>query len=138
MNTTKTSDKLTVNEQIRTNPIQGGGAKAPPTSFSLVTSTNVRITHQNFLTFCFNPFATLVYNFKTMPIASPQLLNLNQDHPSKKWFFWSNPYKVKVMITSLIGMLELPNFGHMTISTIYFESRDKIMFVTSWIEIMTS
>ena len=31
------------------------------------------------------------------------------------------------MITSLIEMLELPNFGHMTTSTIYFESRDKIL-----------
>ena len=28
------------------------------------------------------------------------------------------------MITSLIEMLELPNFRHMTTSTIYFESRD--------------
>ena len=28
------------------------------------------------------------------------------------------PNKVEVMITSLIELLELPNFGHMTISTI--------------------
>ena len=42
------------------------------------------------------------------------------------------------MITSLIEILELPNFGHMTISTTQFESRDKILFVTSWSEIMTS
>ena len=43
------------------NPIQdGGGQKDPPTSFSPVTSTNVRIKPQNFLTFSFNPFATLV------------------------------------------------------------------------------
>ena len=36
-----------------------GGAKKPPpppTSFSPVTSTNVRISPQNFLTFSFNPF----------------------------------------------------------------------------------
>ena len=45
--------------------------------------------------------------------------------PQKKWFFWSNPYKIEVMITSPIEMLELPNFGHMTRSTIYFESRGK-------------
>ena len=31
------------------------------------------------------------------------------------------------MITSLIEMLELPNFGHMITSTIYFESRDRIL-----------
>ena len=29
------------------------------------------------------------------------------------------------MITSLIEVLKLPNFGHMTTSTITFESRDK-------------
>ena len=37
----------------------GGGKKAPPTSFSPVTSTNVGFGPQNFLTFSFNPFATL-------------------------------------------------------------------------------
>ena len=47
------------------NPIQDGGGqwragqKGPPTSFSPVTSTNVGISPQNFLTFSFNPFATL-------------------------------------------------------------------------------
>ena len=30
------------------------------------------------------------------------------------------------MITSLIKMLQLPDFGHMFISTISFESRDEI------------
>ena len=48
--------------KISFNPIQdeGGGAKRPPTSFSPVTSTNVGLSTQNFLTFSFNPFATLV------------------------------------------------------------------------------
>ena len=35
-------------------------------------------------------------------------------------------------------MLELQNFGHMPTSTIQFESRDKILFVTSWTGIMMS
>ena len=39
------------------------------------------------------------------------------------------------MITSLI---ELPDFGHMTTLTIQFESRDKMLLVTSSSEIMTS
>ena len=71
------------------NPIQdGGGAKSsPPTSFSPVTSTNVRFGPQKFLTFSFNPFTTLVQNFKFVPSASPKLLNLNQDHLSKKVVF---------------------------------------------------
>ena len=61
-----------------------GGAKKPPLSpvctiFSPVTSTNIGISAQNFLTF--------------------------------------NPYKIEVMITPLIEMLELPNFGHMSTST---------------------
>ena len=63
----------------------GGGQKGPPTSFSPVTSTNVGFGPQNFLTFSFNPFAKLVQ--KSVPTASPKLLNLNQDHSSKKAIF---------------------------------------------------
>ena len=52
-------------EELTSNPIQmggrgGGEQKVPRTSFSPVTSTNVEISPQNFLTFSFNPFATLV------------------------------------------------------------------------------
>ena len=69
---------------IRINPIQdrgGGWQKGLPTSFSPVTSTNVELSPQNFLTFSFNTFATVVQNLKLVPSASPKLLNLNQDHP---------------------------------------------------------
>ena len=75
------------------NPIQddreggGGCKKAPSTSFSPVSSTNVGISPKNFLTFSFNPFARLVNNFKFVPSASSKLSNLNQDHPSKKTVF---------------------------------------------------
>ena len=58
-----------------------------PTSFSSVTSAKVGISIQKFLTFSFNPFATLVKNVKFLPSASPKLLNLNQGHPSKKAVF---------------------------------------------------
>ena len=58
-----------------------------------------------------------------MPSASPKLLNFNQQH--------SNLYKIEVMITSLIEMLELPNFGHMITPTKQFEPRGKIPLVTS-------
>ena len=67
--------------------MRGGAKKAPRTSFSPVTSTNVGFGPQNFLTFSFNPFATLVQNFKFVPSASPKLLNLSQDHSSKKATF---------------------------------------------------
>ena len=42
------------------------------------------------------------------------------------------------MITSLIEILELPNFGQMTTSTIYFDSRDKILLMKPWAEILMS
>ena len=42
------------------NPIQDGGQKDHPTNFSPVTFANVGISPQDFLTFSFNPFATLV------------------------------------------------------------------------------
>ena len=67
------------------NPIQvGGGKKMPPISFLPVTSTNVGIIPKNFLTFSFNLFSTLVQNFKAISNASSKLLNLNQEHFSKK------------------------------------------------------
>ena len=100
---------------------EGDGTTTPPilTNFSPVTSANVGISPQNFLTFSFNPFATLVQNFKAIRRASPKLLNFERRPPcKKKWFFWSNPYNTEVMITSLREMLELPNFGHMTTFTI--------------------
>ena len=48
-----------------------------------------------------------------MHYDSPKFLNLNQDH-----LLLSNPYKTEIMVTSLKEMLELPNFGLMTASTI--------------------
>ena len=47
-----------------------------------------------------------------------------------------NPYKIEVIITSLVEMLELRNFGRMTTSTIQFESFDKILWVMSLTEVM--
>ena len=59
----------------------------PPTSFSSVTSMNVGIWPQTFLTFSFNPIDRLVQNFKFVPSTSPKLLNLSQDYPSKTVVF---------------------------------------------------
>ena len=58
-----------------------------PTSFSTVTFTNAWISSQSFMTFIFNPFATLVWNRKAIPNACPKLLSLKLDHPSKKVVF---------------------------------------------------
>ena len=94
---------------------EGGKNRPPITGFPLVTSTKVRISPQKFLTFSFKPFDRLLYSFKCIPSASPKLLNLNQDHPSKKWFFWSNFYK-----------LELDNFSYRNARTTKLWSLDHI------------
>ena len=54
-----------------------------------------------------------------------------KDNLKKMWFFLSDSYKIEVMITSLIEMLELPNFDQITTSNIWFKSRDKNFLVTS-------
>ena len=54
------------------NRIQDWGSKRSPTSFSPVTSTNVGFSVQNLPTFNFNPFVTLVENFKVVASASPK------------------------------------------------------------------
>ena len=60
---------------------------ARPIHFSPVTSSNVRISPKNFLTFSFPPFASMLKTFKVIPSASPKTSNLNQDYPSVKWVF---------------------------------------------------
>ena len=51
-------------------------------------------------------------------VPIPNYWTWTKTTPQKKRFFLSNPYKTEVLITSLIEMLELPNFGHMSTSTI--------------------
>ena len=69
------------------------------TSFSPVTSANVGFGHQNFLTFSFNPFATLVKNSKFVPSARPKLLNLSQDHaPPPKISDFSGQILIKLRL----------------------------------------
>ena len=41
-----------------------------------------------------------------------------------------NPYKIEVMIISVIEMIDLPNRGHMNTSTIKFESSLKCFLYT--------
>ena len=82
------TDKKMSNEQFH-----GGCPEGPTTTLSHITSTNIGISSENFLTFSFSHFSTLVLNFNPIPSASPKLLNLNQKHLSKK-FFLSNRYKI--------------------------------------------
>lgn len=49
--------------------------------------TNVKISPQNFLAFHSNSLTTVVKTFKTKPGSNLKVLNLNQDHSSKKLIF---------------------------------------------------
>ena len=76
----------------------GGGLNVPPTSFPPATSTNGGT----------RSYLVPVPNYWTWTKTTRQ----------KKRFFWSNPKKIEAMITFLIEMLQLPNFGHITASII--------------------
>ena len=74
--------------------------------------------------------------FESHTYCQSQIIELEPKVPIKK--IWPNPYKIAIIITCLIEMLELQNFGHMIKSTTKIESCDKILMVTSWTELMTS
>ena len=59
-----------------------GGAKTSPSMFFPITSTDIRIKPQKFLTFSFHSFTALVQNFNSIPKDSAKLLNLNHKYPS--------------------------------------------------------
>ena len=110
-----------------------GSKKDPiPHSFSIVTSRNVRITPKTcwLLVFTLLPHWCKILRPYLVPV--PSYWTWTKSTPQKNWFFWWNSCKIEVLVTSLIEMLVLPNFGHITTSTIWFESRDKILLKTSW------
>ena len=99
-------------EQPDLNPLtlfRMGGAKRAPYQF---------LAFKTFWLFVLTllPHWCKISGFYLEPV--PNYLTWTKTTRQKKRFFWSNPYKIEVMITSLIEMLELPNFGHMTASTI--------------------
>ena len=96
---------------------EGESKKARVQVFSLATSTNVKTDPQIVLIFRFYSFFTLMPNIKAITSVSFISLNLNQEHSSKNVSFLSNPFTIEFMITFLIKILELPNFGHMTTCT---------------------
>ena len=58
--------RITISELLYSIQDGGRGQKDPSTSFFPVTSTNVVINPQSFLTFSHNDFAILVQNFKAI------------------------------------------------------------------------
>ena len=100
------------------NPIQyGGRPKSPPTSFFSVTSAKVGISPQNFLilVLALLPHWCKISSSYLVPV--PNYWTWIKTAPQKPSFFWSNPYKIDIMITSLIEILELPILAHMTLFT---------------------
>ena len=95
-----------------------GSKKGPPTSFSIVTFTKYELAPKTFWFLVL----TLLPHCHKIPrlyfVSVPNYWTWTKTIPQKKVFFWSNPYKIEVMISSLIEMLELPNFGHMPTSTV--------------------
>ena len=93
--------------------IQDGGV-----SFSSLTSPNVRLAPKTFWLLV----STILRRW--CKISSSYLIPVSnywtwtKTTPQNKPFFWSNPYKIGVMITSLTQMFEVPNFGHLLTFTL--------------------
>ena len=71
----------------------------------------------------FAKFLTTTFLPQLCKISRPYLVSVwnswtwTKSTPQKNWLFWWNPYRIEIVITSVIKMLELPSFGHMTKST---------------------
>ena len=72
---------------------------------------------QTFWLLVWTPLIHLCKILRLYLVPVPNYWTWTRSTPQKNRFFWSNPYKIKVMITSLIVMLGLPNLGHMTTFT---------------------
>ena len=99
------------------NTIQDGG-KRPTSSFPPVTSTNAGFSLQNFWLLVSALLPHWPKISRPYLVSVPSYWTWIKSTPQKNWFFWSNSYKIDIIIISVIQMLELPNFGHMTTSWI--------------------
>ena len=83
--------------------------------------------------FQFQPFCHTCVKVQGLNLRMSQIIVLEPRTPLREsWFFLSNTYEIEAMITSLIKMLELANFSHLTTFTILFEEHDKMWLVMSW------
>ena len=83
-----------------------GGA---PTSFPFVTSAEVEIKLQNFLAIILTLFPHWCKSSSSCLALVPNSWTWTTT-PQQKCFFWSNPYKIEIIKTSLTEILVLPNF----------------------------
>ena len=105
------------NEDV--NPIHDGGTtKRLPTSLSPSTSTKVGISPQTIWLLILTVLTHWCKISRSRLFPIPYYWTWTKSIPLKIWFFWRNPYKTDVMTAPLIEMLDLPNFGLMTSSTV--------------------
>ena len=62
-------------------------SKRCPLQFFFCNFSKVGVTSKSSLASSFNPFDTMMSIFKAIPGTTPKLLNLNQDHLSKKLIY---------------------------------------------------
>ena len=115
--------------------MQDKKAKKEPCVFLFDIFTNVRVSLQNVLTFIVTlfPHLCIISRSYLVPVPNQWTKSILQ----KKCISWSDLSKNEGMITSLIELPELPNFGHMTMSIVKFDWRDKNFLVTPRTKIMT-
>ena len=98
--------------------MMGVRQKGPPTSLSLSTSTKVGISPQTIWLLILTVLTHWCKISRSRLFPIPYYWTWTKSIPLKIWFFWRNPYKTDVMTAPLIEMLDLPNFGLMTSSTV--------------------
>ena len=114
------------------------GAKRPPSSLSPVTSTNIGISVQTFW------LSVLTFLPHWCKISRPYLVAVStywtwtKSTLQRKWFFWSNPYRIEVMIASLTEMLVTKLWSHDHIYIIIWTMWHNYVNNFMWTKIMTS
>ena len=77
----------------------GGGAKRLSTNFSTGFSTNVGITAKTLLRLVLTIFPDWCKMLRSYLVPVSSYWTWTKTTPQKTVFFWSNPYKVEVMMT---------------------------------------
>ena len=88
--------------------------------FPLSLLQRMELLHKSFWSIVLTLFPYWCIISRPYRVPVPNYISWTKNIPQKNWSFWSNLYIIKVMITSLTEMLELPNFGLMVTYTIQF------------------
>ena len=75
--------------------------------------------------------------FEGHTLCQCQTIDIEMSSLPPKNFFLLNSYKNGINVSSLIEILQLRNFGHVTTPTLYFKLGNMVMLVASLTEIMT-